>query len=262
MDSALPHSPAARIEVAAQRGADSAYTVVIGRRARRSWREQARCVSESRGGIMSELLLDPAGRRRSPATLPEFHAGRPPRNKGMRYPATRAPRHRAARRTPAPRRSASAHTRGCDVPLVRVDRCPHQLPARGLVRGLDLHQALPVCTATQQLRAHRPGSAARTDAGACTCPAVATGQSGGARQRSVRRMDQDRERRSRSARCRSFATAGVVASRKPIPSAGRSATIGLWPRATWLRIRRSASTYSDTNCVEQRQCLGRHHRPG
>ena len=36
---------------------------------------------------MSELLLDSAGRRRSPATLPEFHAGRPPRNKGLRYPA-------------------------------------------------------------------------------------------------------------------------------------------------------------------------------
>ena len=35
---------------------------------------------------MSELLLDAAGRRRSPATLPEFRAGRPPR-KGMRYPA-------------------------------------------------------------------------------------------------------------------------------------------------------------------------------
>jgi hypothetical protein len=32
---------------------------------------------------MSELLLDAAGRRRSPATMPEFHAGRPPRNKGM-----------------------------------------------------------------------------------------------------------------------------------------------------------------------------------
>jgi hypothetical protein len=32
---------------------------------------------------MSELLLDAAGRRRSPATLPEFHAGRSPRNKGM-----------------------------------------------------------------------------------------------------------------------------------------------------------------------------------
>ena len=36
---------------------------------------------------MSELLLDAAGRRRSPDTLPEFHAGRPPRNKGMRFPA-------------------------------------------------------------------------------------------------------------------------------------------------------------------------------
>jgi integrase len=36
---------------------------------------------------MSEVLLDAAGRRRSPATLPEFHAGRPPRNKGVRYPA-------------------------------------------------------------------------------------------------------------------------------------------------------------------------------
>jgi hypothetical protein len=31
--------------------------------------------------------LDAAGRRRSPATLPGHHAGRPPRHKGMRYPA-------------------------------------------------------------------------------------------------------------------------------------------------------------------------------
>jgi integrase len=36
---------------------------------------------------MSEQMLDAAGRRRSPATQPHFHAGRPPRNKGMRYPA-------------------------------------------------------------------------------------------------------------------------------------------------------------------------------
>ena len=36
---------------------------------------------------MPELLLDAAGRRRPPATLPGFHAGRPPRNKGLRYPA-------------------------------------------------------------------------------------------------------------------------------------------------------------------------------
>jgi site-specific recombinase XerD len=31
--------------------------------------------------------LDAAGRRRSPATLPGYHAGRPPRNKGLHYPA-------------------------------------------------------------------------------------------------------------------------------------------------------------------------------
>jgi hypothetical protein len=36
---------------------------------------------------MTELILDAAGRRRSPATMPGFHAGRPPRNKGHRYRA-------------------------------------------------------------------------------------------------------------------------------------------------------------------------------
>jgi hypothetical protein len=36
---------------------------------------------------MSELLLDRAGRRRSPATMPGFHAGRAPANKDLRYPA-------------------------------------------------------------------------------------------------------------------------------------------------------------------------------
>ncbi|MGH3117684.1 MAG: tyrosine-type recombinase/integrase [Gaiellales bacterium] len=30
--------------------------------------------------------LDSAGRRRSPATLPAYHTGRPPRNKGLQYP--------------------------------------------------------------------------------------------------------------------------------------------------------------------------------
>ena len=33
------------------------------------------------------VLLDAAGRRRSPATMPGYHAGRPPGNKGVRYPA-------------------------------------------------------------------------------------------------------------------------------------------------------------------------------
>jgi site-specific recombinase XerD len=32
-------------------------------------------------------VLDAAGRRRSPATMPDYHAGRPPRNKRLRYPA-------------------------------------------------------------------------------------------------------------------------------------------------------------------------------
>jgi integrase len=33
------------------------------------------------------LPIDRAGRHRSPATMPGFHAGRPPRTEGLRYPA-------------------------------------------------------------------------------------------------------------------------------------------------------------------------------
>lgn len=36
---------------------------------------------------MTDVMLDAAGRPRSPATLPGYSAGRPPRNKGLRYPA-------------------------------------------------------------------------------------------------------------------------------------------------------------------------------
>jgi site-specific recombinase XerD len=36
--------------------------------------------------MQSVALLDSAGRRRSPATLPTFNQGRPPRNKGLSYP--------------------------------------------------------------------------------------------------------------------------------------------------------------------------------
>ena len=35
----------------------------------------------------STTLVDTAGRRRAPATLPGYHQGRPPRNKGLHYPA-------------------------------------------------------------------------------------------------------------------------------------------------------------------------------
>lgn len=36
---------------------------------------------------MESVLYDAAGHRRSPATMPGYHEGRPPRNKGLRYPA-------------------------------------------------------------------------------------------------------------------------------------------------------------------------------
>ena len=36
--------------------------------------------------MSSVSLLDCANRRRSPATMSGFHQGRPPRNKGLRYP--------------------------------------------------------------------------------------------------------------------------------------------------------------------------------
>ena len=36
---------------------------------------------------MQSVLLDAAGHRRSPATMPGYHQGRASRNKGLRYPA-------------------------------------------------------------------------------------------------------------------------------------------------------------------------------
>jgi site-specific recombinase XerD len=36
---------------------------------------------------MESVLLDAAGHRRSPAAMPGYHRGRPPRNKGEQYPA-------------------------------------------------------------------------------------------------------------------------------------------------------------------------------
>jgi integrase len=38
-------------------------------------------------GKMQSALYDAAGHRRSPVTMPGFHEGRAPRNKGRRYPA-------------------------------------------------------------------------------------------------------------------------------------------------------------------------------
>jgi hypothetical protein len=35
---------------------------------------------------MESVLMDAAGHRRSPATMPGYHRGRPPRDKGEQYP--------------------------------------------------------------------------------------------------------------------------------------------------------------------------------
>jgi hypothetical protein len=35
----------------------------------------------------TERLLDAAGHQRSPVTMPGYHRGRPPKNKGRRFPA-------------------------------------------------------------------------------------------------------------------------------------------------------------------------------
>jgi hypothetical protein len=42
--------------------------------------------------MASAPTLGCAGRRRSPATVPGYHRGRPPRNKGLQYPAGECPR--------------------------------------------------------------------------------------------------------------------------------------------------------------------------
>jgi hypothetical protein len=47
---------------------------------------------------MKSIALDAAGHRRSPATMPSYHQGRSPRNKGS---ATRQTRQRSKRSSPS-----------------------------------------------------------------------------------------------------------------------------------------------------------------
>jgi integrase len=87
---ASPRRTDAALLLSCQRGSASrARAAPPWLRGGRAAREKSslNALSDARGGIMSELLLDAAGRRRSPATLPHFHARGPPRNKGIRYPA-------------------------------------------------------------------------------------------------------------------------------------------------------------------------------
>jgi hypothetical protein len=46
---------------------------------------------------MQSVLLDVAGHRRSPATMPGYHRGRPPRNKGEDYQPARRPSRRSSK---------------------------------------------------------------------------------------------------------------------------------------------------------------------
>ena len=89
---------------------------------------------------MSTVLLDAAGRRRSPATMPGFHSGRPPRNKGRRYPAD-----------PPKVEEIVAVMR-------QAGTTPNGLRMRGLIvvlwhAGLRIHEALALTEA--DLDAHR-----------------------------------------------------------------------------------------------------------
>jgi hypothetical protein len=82
---------------------------------------------------MSTVLLDAAGRRRSPATMPGFHAGRPPRKQGLALPR------RSADRRGDRRRHATAGT------------TLHGLRMRKLIvlwrAGLRVHEALALTEA-------------------------------------------------------------------------------------------------------------------
>jgi integrase len=119
---------------------------------RRSQREQARAFSAAEEGIMSQLLLDAAGRRRSPATLPEFHAGRAPQNKGMRYPGDRPTIEEIV------------------IVMRRAGDGVHGLRLRGLIvvlwrAGLRIHEALALAQAGLDRRRGslvvRPGKGGR-----------------------------------------------------------------------------------------------------
>jgi len=88
---------------------------------------------------MSTALLNAASRRRSPAAMPGFHSGRPPRNKGRQYPADPL----KVEEIVAVKRPAG--------------RTPHGLRMRGLVvvlwrAGLRIHEALALTEADLDAR--------------------------------------------------------------------------------------------------------------
>ena len=77
---------------------DSRSETQFGRTVASPWPSEREDRGAGRAGLRPDavvmtalVLLDAAGRRRSPATLPGYHCGRAPRNKGLRYPADPPP---------------------------------------------------------------------------------------------------------------------------------------------------------------------------
>jgi hypothetical protein len=120
---------------------------------------------------MPKVLLDAAGRRRSPATVPRFHAGRPPRNKAA---ATRPTRRRSKRSSRSCAPSASdartAAARPRRPALARRRAHPRSPPAQ---RGRPRPAPRLVAGAPRQGRAPPPRRHGRLGLGAS--PAVARG---------------------------------------------------------------------------------------
>jgi hypothetical protein len=89
----------------------------------------ARVVYEPEEGVMSELQHDRAGRRRSPAAMPGFHAGRAPGNKGLRYPADPKVEEIVAVMRAAGDGGHGRRLRGLIVILSRAGVCIQEAPA-------------------------------------------------------------------------------------------------------------------------------------
>jgi hypothetical protein len=96
-------------------------------------------------------MLDSAGRRRSPATMPGYHVGRPPRNKGMRYPADPP----TVEEIVAVMRHATDDRHGW----------AHARDDRGLVAGLRVQEALALAEHVSTTGADRCSCATAREAG-------------------------------------------------------------------------------------------------
>src|SRR5919202_763618 len=94
---------------------------------------------------MSELMLDRAGRWRSPATLPGFHAGYAPGNKGLRYPAdARTDRDHVASRAAHPGSARARRGRSRSTPRLAAGPARQgRAPARGRHGRMGWEQLQP-----------------------------------------------------------------------------------------------------------------------